>query len=406
MSEITVTIMRYNDRKNYILVYIDPISGKRKTKSARTTSESEAWKAAVVWQEELRNGDHCPPSKVTWASFRERYEKEHLATLRKSTQSIARFALNRLEQHLSPDLLCKINASALSQLQAKLREERKVKRRTVDRKTEVVTLPPVKDTSIATILRTLKAAFAWATSIGMMTGVPKVNMPKRSRGKKMKGGALVGEQFDRMLAAVPKVRPNDAPAWQRHLTGLWLSGLRLSESMALSWDAGAPFAIDLSGKYPLFRIDGDAQKSGDDERTPMTPDFAEFILQTPQSERRGKVFRLFQDNGTLPLDPQRVGQTVSMIGAAAGIVVNAKTGKTASAHDLRRSFGTRWARKAMPALLRKLMRHANIQTTMQYYVDLDADEVADELWAKHSRLTENASNINGNSSCETVNFCR
>ena len=37
----------------------------------------------------------------------------------------------------------------------------------------------------------------------------------------------------------------------------------------------------------------------------------------------------------------------------------------------------------MPAVLRKLMRHANVQTTMQYYVDLDVDEMADDLWAKH-----------------------
>ena len=36
-----------------------------------------------------------------------------------------------------------------------------------------------------------------------------------------------------------------------------------------------------------------------------------------------------------------------------------------------------------PAILQKLMRHASIQTTMGYYVDLDVDEMADELWANH-----------------------
>lgn len=29
------------------------------------------------------------------------------------------------------------------------------------------------------------------------------------------------------------------------------------------------------------------------------------------------------------------------------------------------------------------MRHANVQTTMQYYVDLDVDDMADALWANH-----------------------
>ncbi len=62
-------------------------------------------------------------------------------------------------------------------------------------------------------------------------------------------------------------------------------------------------------------------------------------------------------------------------------MVNKADGKFASAHDLRRSFGTRWAKRVMPAVLKRLMRHASIQTTMGYYVDLDADEVADQLWA-------------------------
>ena len=36
----------------------------------------------------------------------------------------------------------------------------------------------------------------------------------------------------------------------------------------------------------------------------------------------------------------------------------------------------------MPPILRKLMRHANVPTTMQYYVDLAVDGMADDLWAK------------------------
>lgn len=68
-------------------------------------------------------------------------------------------------------------------------------------------------------------------------------------------------------------------------------------------------------------------------------------------------------------------------------------GKRASAHDLRRTFGTRWARKVMPAVLQRLMRHANIGTTMQYYVDLAVDEMADDLWKQHA---PDVGNISGN----------
>lgn len=34
------------------------------------------------------------------------------------------------------------------------------------------------------------------------------------------------------------------------------------------------------------------------------------------------------------------------------------------------------------------MRHASINTTMAYYVDLDADELGDELWKVHGQLDQ------------------
>ena len=43
----------------------------------------------------------------------------------------------------------------------------------------------------------------------------------------------------------------------------------------------------------------------------------------------------------------------------------------------------------MPTVLRELMRHADINTTMRYYVGVNADATADELWrvAGESRQT-------------------
>jgi integrase len=229
-----------------------------------------------------------------------------------------------------------------------------------------------------------------------MGAVPKVVMPKTAKHRKMKGGPLVGEQFERLLLVVPRVRPKDTADWVRYLHGLWLSGLRLAESVALSWDADAPFAVDLSGRHPRFRIKGEAQKSGRDELTPMVPPFAEYLLQTPERQRRGRVFRLNQDGGSVPLDVHHVGQIVDKIGRLAGVVVNPASGKTASSHGLRRTFGTRWSRKVMPAVLQRLMRHANIATTMAFYVDLDADEMADRLWASHRGEDENKTAGKGN----------
>ena len=106
------------------------------------------------------------------------------------------------------------------------------------------------------------------------------------------------------------------------------------------------------------------------------PDFAEFILQTAEAERHGLVFKL-------GVSLNEAGRIVSAIGKRAGAVVNKADGKFAGVHDLRRAFGTRWASRIKPATLQLLMRHWQIETTMRYYVDLDADEVAEQLWQDH-----------------------
>ena len=57
----------------------------------------------------------------------------------------------------------------------------------------------------------------------------------------------------------------------------------------------------------------------------------------------------------------------------------------------------------MPAVLKRLMRHASINTTMAYYVDLDADEVAGDLWAKFGNTAAEGNN-SGNIAPEAAIF--
>ncbi|MDY0169176.1 MAG: site-specific integrase, partial [Thermoguttaceae bacterium] len=234
----------------------------------------------------------------------------------------------------------------------------------------------------------------WAHRQGYLAVVPNIDMAKV--GGKMKGRPITGEEFDRMIDATPKVRENDPEPWERLLHGLWLSGLRISEAVALDWNDG-PFQMDLAGKHPCFRIQGDGQKSGKAELCPCAPDFVEWLLgNTPEGERTGRVFPLPDQRTGEQIGSREAGPVVSSIGAKAGIVVDADTRKTASAHDLRRSFGSRWARKVMPAVLQRLMRHSHISTTMSFYVALDADSIGDDLWAEHgkdSRPHNNSRNI-------------
>jgi integrase len=287
-------------------------------------------------------------------------------------------SLNHLERVTNPDKLAKLTTTTLSRFQSSLRDG------------------GMGDTTIARHLRHIRAALSWGVSMGMMAKVPDMHGPRRVKGQTlMRGRAITAEEFDRLIAAVPKVRPHDATAWVRLLRGLWLSGLRLGEALTLSWDQEAAFQADLTGRQPSFRIFAEAQKSGRDEVLPMTPDFSQFLTETPAADRVGKVFKLTRERGGDSIGVGKVGAMVAKIGKVAGVVVNKADGKFASAHDLRRAFGTRWAKRVMSAVLKRLMRHSSIATTMGYYVDLDAAEVADQLWANYGN-TPAAGNTLGN----------
>jgi integrase len=205
----------------------------------------------------------------------------------------------------------------------------------------------------------------------------------------MRGRPVTDAEFNKMLSIVAIVRPQDADAWKHHLNGLYLSGLRLDESLQLSWESDSVFAIDLTGRHPRFRIFAEAEKGRQDRLLPMTPDFATYLLRTPKCKRTGFVFPLKGIRTGLQMTSARAGRVISEIGELADILVNKAEGKYATAHDLRRSFGTRWASRVKPATLQLLMRHRSIETTMKYYVDQNADEIGDELWAEHGTRSRN-----------------
>jgi integrase len=50
----------------------------------------------------------------------------------------------------------------------------------------------------------------------------------------------------------------------------------------------------------------------------------------------------------------------------ANLVMRYVTRPYATAHDLRRTFGTRCAKRLMPAVVKDLMRHSSVSTTMSY----------------------------------------
>lgn len=133
------------------------------------------------------------------------------------------------------------------------------------------------------------------------------------------------------------------------------------------------------------RESGEVEKGHKDRLHPVAPEFAEFLMATPGAERHGSVFRPapLLPGRSRRLGMQQVGRVISSVGKAAKVKVAEKSGvvKFASAHDLRRSFGERWAPRVMPQVLMELMRHESIDTTLKFYVGRNAEATAAALYA-------------------------
>jgi integrase len=359
MRKNEVKVVRPTGRENFVLRWLDPLTGQLRQLSTDTSVRRKADQMAKEKELELATTEPVD-DQITWAQFRTRYENEVLVELADQTWTTFAAAANSLERICKPKRLVDVDASTLSRYAAARRKAGK---------------------AIATVaqnIRHLRAAMNWAVIIGLLDKAPKYHAPKREKGKHglMRGRPITDAEFQRMYAACPLVRPDDYQDWQAYLTGMWLSGLRASEGVSLSWDNG-DFVVDLTGRHPRFRIFAEGQKAHRDEYCPMTPDFAEFLLATPEDVRRGRVFRVSRFLAGW------VKCVVGRIGERAGVIVDAKKEQFAGCHSLRKSFGTRWARRVKPPVLQRLMRHAHIQTTMQFYVAIDADDIADEVWGVH-----------------------
>lgn len=365
-EQVRVKVVFRQNKGTYVLRWRDPETGAEREQSAKTKVRKEADRQAGELRADLRDGRYAKPSKVHWEDFRLRFESEKLPSLAKRSQSSYRTALNAVEKLLRPTKLIEVNAAALSRLQKQLRTAG-VRKRTADAESGV------RESTIAMYLRHIKAALRWARKVGL----PAIEMPKRARKQRqMRGRPITAEEYERMIAACEKERPDDAGVWKAFLEGLWLSGLRLGEALSLSWDVDATFGVEIGKKFVFFLIDAEAEKGFEDRRLSMTPDFAEFLLRTPLGERVGKVFGVSR----LGLRLDEVSKIITAIGKRANVVVNKEQGKYASAHDLRRAFGTRWSARLKPVELQQIMRHASIETTLKYYVRQDAETLAASLW--------------------------
>ena len=346
------------------------MTGKPKQKSARTNDRRKAERLASKLEQELLAGTYFEPCKITWSEFRDLFEELRVPMLRRGTVTCYDAMFNRMEQLISPHRLSQINTILVARFQNKLREIGNA------------------ETTICKHLRHLKAALRWAKSMDLIASVPEFHFPKSGKHQRMmKGRPITDEEFQDMLNAVESVVGSEsAESWRFLLKGVWWSGLRLGEALGLTWHPSDTLYVDFdSGKYPMFRIQAEADKGGQDRLLPMTREFAELI--EPHRKESGFVFNPERVHNGRKSNHRRNTEWVSVVGSRIGeasdTIVSSAGSKTkyASFHDFRRSFGDRWSQKVMPQMLMTLMRHESIDTTLRFYVGHDAEKIGEEIWS-------------------------
>jgi integrase len=370
-KRISVIVFKPADRPYFVAQWADPTTGRKKTRSLGTNIRRDAEREAAALAKELNDGTYHSPRHVEWSTFRERYEDDVVPGLAPKTAKKVRATFNAVEEHIKPSRLAAVTAEQLGTLSKRLR------------------LKGRSENTVKSHLSHLRAAMRWAKRVGMLVEVPQFEMPKRLKTARHRACTL--EEFERMLGKVLDVVKDAAavPSWRFLLRGLWASGLRLGESLNLTWDDDRKLKLQLAGRFPMLWIPAELQKNHRNGLIPLSPEFVELLRTVPESERTGHVFNPARLDGHHcgRIGPHRVGVTIAAIGKRAKVAVNVDpttgTVEYASAHDLRRSFGFRWSQKVMPAVLKEMMRHSSINTTMQFYALGTAEATAATLWEVH-----------------------
>ena len=368
MNEIRVSIFKRVDRDVYYMQYRDPVTGHKVRRGTGEVKRRDAEREAGKWERELREGNGHYGGRISWEQFRIRYEDVGLDGLADRTIKKAIGVLRVFERTIGVQRLSDISTELLNEYATRLRKKSR------------------SENTIKSHLGHIRAALNWAVENKLLHSCPKVPMPKRARNiDVLRGRPLTDEEFHVLLSVVPQglkamnsgtaASPETIESWRFYLRGLWWSGLRLEESLELHWtDRGRLCVIDLDDDDPTLWVPADKEKGNRLREIPLAPEFAALLRKVtiregfvfnPTTQRPGRYGRL---------RGQQVGRTVCRIGKLAEIEVS--PGKYASAHDLRRSFGDRWAQRVQTAVLMELMRHRSITTTMKFYVGRNAKQTS------------------------------
>ncbi len=345
--------VRQRNHTKYWLAWWRDESGVERQKSTRQTKRREAERFAARLERELNLGFDA--RQITLAELRLNFEDQRFPFLREKSAQVYGNVFNQLESFFGADReIRQLNSQSIAKWQAKLKAAGR------------------SDFTIASYLRTVKVLLNWAVDTDVLEKCPKISMPRTAKRGLARGRALTVPEVARALRCCHDVFPNeDVQNWQYIVRGLLYSGLRIGEALELSHDRGPVRYI--AGHRPVIKFLAEGQKANRDEIAPVTPHFAKLVAKGTGT---GKVFMPTHHGDRV--DVFGLSKRISKLFAVANIEV--EDDKTATAHDLRRTFGLFWSTRLKPIQLKTLMRHSTIETTLKYYVDLPTSDVSEAIW--------------------------
>jgi integrase len=341
MSEprVKVWVTRFADREALQLQWVDPVTGRKKTRSAGTSCPTIAEQKRGDLEADLNAGRHQDVSRLSWAAFRERFEREYVAALRPNTRHGYKDTFRVWELLARPVALRGVTEATVSGFAAALRSYR------AKGKGDGLAV-----STIHLHLQHLHTALVWAARQKLIPAVPdfpSVKVPRR------RPRPTAPELVERLIDRAP-----DAEMRAYLLCG-WLAGLRLGEAYSLEWEESerAPW-VDFAGQQIVFPAR--FVKAAEDQWIPLVPELAAALDALP---RCGPHVFPFLGNR---------GRRISLVGACSRVIRLARrAGVRLTMHTLRKGFGCRYAGKVPAQVLQRLMRHSDIRITMDFYANVD-----------------------------------
>ena len=162
MDPIRVYVVSLGPKRNYLLRYRAPDSGKRVHLTSRTKDKELAESRALELEEKLNSGAYSPPEKVLWHEFRKRFLAD--ADKRLCEKSVQKFctAANHFERIVHPERLHDVTKERVAFFQNELRKE------------------GLSEPSIGGYMASIRAAFTWAETVGLLDHPIKMLAPRMS----------------------------------------------------------------------------------------------------------------------------------------------------------------------------------------------------------------------------------